>query len=66
MSDLIFTSKGLLPADTLAYSEGGFDDENETTTWQEWRDATGEIVKRNAHVRLKRGVELQAEIGSIG
>lgn len=66
MSDLIFTSKGLLPVDSLTYSEGGIDNENEHTTWQEWRDGSGEIVKRAVQVRIKRGVELQTEIGSFG
>ena len=52
--DLIFTSKGLLPVDSLTYSEGGIDNENEHTTWQEWRDGSGEIVKRAVADQARR------------
>lgn len=57
MSDeLIFTSRGMLPVADLTFSEGGVDNENECTTWQEWRAADGEIVKRAVQVRLKKGL----------
>ena len=34
------------------------DDENEHTVWTEWR-LDGLIVKRGAHVRLKRNIVLE-------
>jgi len=35
--------------------EGVIDDENEHTVWAEWR-LDGKIVKRGAHVQLKKNV----------
>ena len=35
--------------------EGVIDDENEYTVWAEWR-LDGKIVKRGAHVQLKKNV----------
>jgi len=46
----------MLPVADLTFSEGGVDNENECTTWQEWRAADGEIVKRAVQVRLKKGL----------
>jgi hypothetical protein len=43
----------------LEKSEGSIDDENEYTTWTEWR-LDGKIVKRGAHVRLKKNVAAEA------
>jgi len=43
----------------LIYSEGVIDDENEYTTWKEWR-LDGKIVKRSAHVTLKKNVAAEA------
>jgi hypothetical protein len=37
----------------LEYKEGVLDNENEYTTWREWR-LEGKIVKRSAHVTLKK------------
>ena len=42
----------------LEYSEGKLDDENEYTTWQEWR-LDGKIVKRSAQVNLKKGLVVE-------
>ncbi len=39
----------------LEKTEGTLDDENEHTVWTEWR-LDGKIVKRGAHVLLKRNV----------
>jgi len=39
----------------LDRTEGSLDNENEFTTWTEWRLA-GKIVKRSAHVTLKKNV----------
>lgn len=62
----IFTIKGYMDKDDLTLSTGEIDNENEHTTFEEWRDHTGEIVKRNVHVTLKRGVEMKMELGDIG
>jgi len=43
----------------LAYTEGGFEDDNEITKWQEWR-LDGKIVKRGAQVHLKKNVAAEA------
>lgn len=61
----IWTSKGFLDDATLTFTTGGVDNDNECTTWEEWRDATGEIVKRNVHVALKKGVEMRLELGEV-
>lgn len=50
---MIFTTKGMLDEDTLVKTDGGIDNDNECTTWQEWR-LDGEIVKRDLQVRLKK------------
>jgi hypothetical protein len=39
----------------LVKTEGVLDNENEHTIWQEWR-LDGKIVKRGAHVQLKKNV----------
>jgi hypothetical protein len=66
MTDLIFTSRGLLPVDALAFTTGEVENENEHTTWEEWRAADGEVVKRNVHVRLKKGHDFMIDQGAIG
>ena len=43
----------------LDYSEGGFEDDNEITKWREWR-LESKIVKRSAHVHLKRNIVAEA------
>jgi len=41
----------------LDKTEGCIDNENEYTTWEEWRlKGTDKVVKRGAHVRLKKNV----------
>jgi hypothetical protein len=62
----ILTSRGMMPVSALAYTEGGMENDNEKTTWQEWRAIDGEIVKRNVNVTLKRGLETLMEQGKIG
>ena len=49
----------------LEKSEGSIDDENEYTTWTEWR-LDGKIVKRGAHVRLKKNVAADALAAMFG
>ena len=49
----------------LEKTEGVLDDENEYTVWQEWR-LDGKIVKRGAHVRLKRNVLAEGIAAMLG
>lgn len=46
---------GLIDEELLIYSTGVVDDENEHTEWKEWR-LDGKVVKRSAHVTLKKNV----------
>lgn len=62
----IFTIRGMLPVQTLTFTEGQDENENEVVAWQEWRAIDGEIVKRNVHVHLKKGLELPGMVGDIG
>ena len=48
----------------LDYSEGVLDDDNERTVWREWR-LEGKIVKRGAHVTLKKNVVAEAIAASF-
>jgi len=49
----------MLDESLLEYSTGIFDDDVENTVWQEWR-LDGKIVKRGAHVTLKKNVAAEA------
>ena len=52
---LITTTKGDMEESLLEKREGTIDNDNELTTWVEYRDA-GELVHRSAHVTLKQPV----------
>lgn len=62
----IYTSLGMVEESLLIKTEGEVNNDNEHTTWQEWRTVGNELVKREAQVRLKTipvfGV---GEVGSI-
>lgn len=45
----------MVEEDTLEKTSGVIDNENEHIEWTEWR-LDGELVKRGAHVRLKKNV----------
>lgn len=49
----------------LDYSEHELDDENEHTIVREWR-LDGKIVKRGAHVTLKKNVAAEAVAAMFG
>ena len=49
----------------LVRTEGVIDDENEYTTWTEWR-LDGRIVKRGAHVRLKKNIVAEGIAAMLG
>lgn len=51
----------------LVKTEGEKENENEHTTWVEYRlHAGGRIVHRSVHIRLKTLPSMNAEAGSIG
>ena len=44
---------------------GAIDNNVENTDWVEYR-FNGKLVHRSAHVRLKKGINLSSEAGSLG
>jgi hypothetical protein len=50
---LVTTTKGEMEVSLLEKKEGSFDNDNELTTWVEYR-LDGELVHRSAHVTLKK------------
>ena len=61
---LITTTKGLMDEALLRKVEGGFEDDNEATTWVEYYDGD-ELVHRSAHIVMKQGVEFKTEVGGF-
>lgn len=53
LNKLVFTTKGYMEEDDLEKTTGGMIDDNENTTWVEYR-LNGELVHRSVHVRLKK------------
>lgn len=53
----IFTTKGMVEESLLTKTEGSFEDNNESTSWTEWHDNCGELVRRDLHVRLKKALD---------
>ena len=49
----------MMDEDLLEYTTGIYEDDNEKTTWKEWR-LDGKIVKRGVHVHLKRNVAAES------
>lgn len=62
---LVSTTKGLMDEALLIKSEGVVDNENELTTWTEYR-LDGEIVHRSAHVTMKKMPAMFGEAAKIG
>jgi hypothetical protein len=54
----IYTTKGMVEESLLTKTEGSIDNEHELTSWTEWHDDTGELVRRDLHVRLKKALDL--------
>ena len=50
---LVTTTKGEMDVSLLEKKEGSFDNDNELTTWVEYR-LDDELVHRSAHVTLKK------------
>lgn len=63
---LIHTTKGDLEESLLVKTEGQVDNENEFTTWVEYRlPDSDEIIHRSAHVTLKQKVSSETKIGEF-
>ena len=61
---MIFTTKGEMDELLLEKREGEIDNDTEHTTWVEyWQES--ELVHRSAHVRLKRAVIVNTEVGGL-
>jgi len=61
---LISTTKGPMDDSLLAKTEGVVDNDDERTTWVEYR-LDGEIVHRSAHVTLKKMPAMCGEGGGF-
>jgi hypothetical protein len=62
---LITTTKGLMEESLLEKRTGGVDNDDERTTWVEYR-LGGELVHRSAHVTLKKMPAMFGETAKIG
>jgi hypothetical protein len=62
---LITTTKGLMDESLLVKKTGGIDNDDERTTWVEYR-LDGELVHRSAHVTLKKTPAMFGEAAKIG
>ena len=63
---MITTTKGLMDETLLDKRTGVLDNENEYTTWVEYRlPGSDEIVHRSAHITFKRNVISNTAIGGF-
>jgi len=62
---LITTTKGLMEESLLEKRTGGVDNDDERTTWVEYR-LGGELVHRSAHVTLKKSPAMFGVAEKIG
>ena len=63
---MITTTKGLMDETLLDKRTGVLDNENEYTTWVEYRlPGSDEIVHRSAHITFKRNVISHTAIGGF-
>jgi len=60
----ITTIYGLMDDSLLRKVEGGFEDDNEKTSWVEYY-LKDELVHRSANIALKKGLEITLEQGSF-
>ena len=61
---IITTTKGDMDESLLVKTEGIIDNDNERTTWVEYR-LNGELVHRSAHVTLKKNVSTDTKVGGF-
>ncbi len=64
MEPLVYTIKGNLPISELEYFHG-WEDTDDFTKFIQGYKLNGEVVKQEAHVRMKKGFDLGAEQASI-
>jgi hypothetical protein len=62
---MVTTIYGDMDEALLEKKEGGFEDDNENTSWVEYW-LNGELVHRSVHVRLKKAVVAFGEAASLG
>lgn len=60
---MIWTIRGFMDEAALTKTEGSEEDDRAVTTWQEWRAADGEIVKRDVQIVIKQGHEFALDQG---
>jgi len=58
---LIYTAKGNVPIDTLRYEHRWEDTPDETTLYESWFAADGELVKNNCHKLARRPLTIGGE-----
>ena len=61
---LIWTIRGNLPISSLQYRHQWTDNADETSLVEEYL-LDGEVVKRNVHIMLKKGILSQASVGGV-
>jgi hypothetical protein len=63
---MIDTTLGPMDETTLIKTEGEIDNDNEHTTWVEYRQTPdGDIIHRSAHIHLKHGLFLDGAVGGF-
>lgn len=62
--DLVYTTKGLVPLNELEVTDVTSIEGQARVTATEWRK-DGELVRRDVHVNLLRGLEMNGQQGSI-
>ncbi len=62
---LIYTSKGNVPVNSLAYTHSWEQSPEHIKFAEEWRDETGEVVKSNVHLLKLTGVEMQGSQAAL-
>lgn len=63
---MIETTLGPMDEDTLVKTEGVLDNDNEHTTWVEYRlTPDGDVIHRSAHIHLKHGLLLESVAGGF-
>ena len=62
---LVTTTKGLMDDALLEKRTGVVDNDNELTTWTEYR-LDGELIHRSVHVTLKKMPAMFGEAAKIG
>lgn len=63
---LVTTTLGDIDDSLLVKTEGVFEDDNERTTWVEYRlTPDGEIIHRSVSVYLKKGLLAESAVGGF-